>query len=222
MGPVEDCTWGRLAVDIVAGAQVRIGGVRWDKGLRLGRDRREHAVLVEALAVGASSIGRVLESRAANLASTTVPAGNSSSLARSSCMIWHWLLLRGRLLIWISPVSSRRRRQPVVLRRVWMNGSHVWRSRILRLWWRGIIASIVLWGSGIGLLRGIRIVRLLVGISARAIGIVGGWRILTLTTRICIWGRRVLTPAIGVSLGMAGHWGVYEKKKERGEEQEGA
>jgi hypothetical protein len=67
-----------------------------------------------------------------------------------------------------------------------------------------------------------RIVRLLVGISARAIGIVGGWRILTLTTRICIWGRRVLTPAIGVSLGMAGHWGVYEKKKERGEEQEGA
>jgi hypothetical protein len=67
MGPVEDCTGGRLAVDIVAGAHVRISGVRRDEGLRLGRDRREHAVLVEALAVGASSIGRVLESRAANL-----------------------------------------------------------------------------------------------------------------------------------------------------------
>jgi hypothetical protein len=58
-----------------------------------------------------------------------------------------------------------------------------------------------------------RIVRLLVGISARAIGIVGGWRILTLTTRICVGGRRVLAPAIGVSVGMAGHWGVYEERR---------
>jgi hypothetical protein len=58
-----------------------------------------------------------------------------------------------------------------------------------------------------------RIVRLLVGISARAIGIVGGWRILTLTTRICIGGRRVLAPAIGISVGMAGHWGVYEERR---------
>lgn len=67
MGPVEDCAGGRLSVDIVAGAHVRIGGVRWDERLRLGGDRREHTVLIEARAVCASSIWGVLEARAANL-----------------------------------------------------------------------------------------------------------------------------------------------------------
>jgi hypothetical protein len=131
-------------------------------------------------------------------------------------MIWHGLLLRRGLLIWVRPVSSRRR-EPIILRRVWVNGRHVWWSRILRRW-RWIVSSIVLWRSGIGLLRRIRIMRLLVGISARAIGVVGG-RIWTRATWICIGRRRILAPATGVSVGMAGHWGVYERG--RGEEKRG-
>lgn len=38
-----------------------------DKGLRLGRDWREHALLVEADAVAAASILRAFKSRAADL-----------------------------------------------------------------------------------------------------------------------------------------------------------
>lgn len=48
-------------------AQMRVGGVRGDKGLRLRRDRGEHALLVEALAVGATAVRGVFESRATNL-----------------------------------------------------------------------------------------------------------------------------------------------------------
>lgn len=46
---------------------MRVGGVRGDKGLRLRGDRCEHALLVEALAVGAAAVRRVLKARAANL-----------------------------------------------------------------------------------------------------------------------------------------------------------
>lgn len=67
MSPIEDCAGRRLAVHIVAGAHVRVRSVRRDESLRLGGDGREHAVLVEALTVGASSIGGVLETRATNL-----------------------------------------------------------------------------------------------------------------------------------------------------------
>ncbi len=67
MGPIEDCAGGRLAVHIATGAHMRVGGVCRDEGLRLGGDGREHAVLVEALAVGAPSVHGVFESRAANL-----------------------------------------------------------------------------------------------------------------------------------------------------------
>jgi hypothetical protein len=38
------------------------------KGLRLGRDGREHAFLREALAVGAATVFRLIESGAADLA----------------------------------------------------------------------------------------------------------------------------------------------------------
>lgn len=48
-------------------AQMRVGGVRGDKGLRLRRDGGEHALLVEALAVGAAAVRGVFESRATNL-----------------------------------------------------------------------------------------------------------------------------------------------------------
>lgn len=48
-------------------AQMRVGSVRGDEGLRLRGDRCEHALLVEALAVGAAAIRRVLKARAANL-----------------------------------------------------------------------------------------------------------------------------------------------------------
>lgn len=72
MGPIEDCAGGRLAVHIATGAQMRVGGVCRDEGLRLGGDRREHAVLVEALAVGAAAINRIFESRAANLSREVV------------------------------------------------------------------------------------------------------------------------------------------------------
>jgi hypothetical protein len=67
MRPVEDCSGGRLAVHIVAGAQVRVSSMRRDESLRLGGDGCEHAVLVKALAVGATSIGGVLETRATDL-----------------------------------------------------------------------------------------------------------------------------------------------------------
>lgn len=48
-------------------AQVRVGGVGGDKGLCLRGDWGEHALLVEALAVGAAAVGRVLKARTANL-----------------------------------------------------------------------------------------------------------------------------------------------------------
>lgn len=48
-------------------AQVRVGGVRGDEGLRLRRDRSKHALLVKALAVGAASVGGVFEARATDL-----------------------------------------------------------------------------------------------------------------------------------------------------------
>lgn len=51
----------QLHIWIGAGAALRVsqmgvGGVRGDKGLRLRRDRGEHALLVETLAVGATSV----------------------------------------------------------------------------------------------------------------------------------------------------------------------
>lgn len=42
--------------------------VSWHEGLCLSRDRREHAFLREALAVGAATVFRLVESGAANLA----------------------------------------------------------------------------------------------------------------------------------------------------------
>ncbi len=48
-------------------AQMRIGRVRGDKGLRLRRDRGKDALLIEALAVAASSVFRALEAGAADL-----------------------------------------------------------------------------------------------------------------------------------------------------------
>ena len=48
-------------------AQVRVGSMRGHKGLRLRRNRREHALLVKTNAVAAPAILRAFESRAADL-----------------------------------------------------------------------------------------------------------------------------------------------------------
>jgi hypothetical protein len=48
-------------------AEVRVGGVRGDEGLRLRGDRSKHALLIKALAVGAPSVGGVFEARATDL-----------------------------------------------------------------------------------------------------------------------------------------------------------
>lgn len=66
MGSVELNT-GVRASTALGVAQMRVGGVRGDKGLRLRGNRCEHALLVEALAVGAAAVGGILEARAANL-----------------------------------------------------------------------------------------------------------------------------------------------------------
>lgn len=66
MGSVELHTWVGASAALRV-AQMRVGGVRGDKGLRLRGDRGEHALLVEALAVGAAAVRGVLEARAANL-----------------------------------------------------------------------------------------------------------------------------------------------------------
>lgn len=50
-----------------AGSEMRICGVRGDKSLRLRRHGREDAFLLESLAVGASSVVRRFEARAADL-----------------------------------------------------------------------------------------------------------------------------------------------------------
>lgn len=48
-------------------AQVRVGGMRGDKCLRLRGNGRKHALLVETLAIGAASIVGVLKARAPDL-----------------------------------------------------------------------------------------------------------------------------------------------------------
>jgi hypothetical protein len=107
-------------------------GVCGDKGLRLRRDGREDAVLVESQAVGAPAVlggleagaadlGRVSKSRsrtcavgASYLAATAVAAGNGSALARGGrlvVLLLDILWRRALLAVW---VVRRRGARPLV------------------------------------------------------------------------------------------------------------
>ena len=48
-------------------AEMRVGGMRRNERLRLGRDGSEDALLLEALAIGATTVLGCFEARAANL-----------------------------------------------------------------------------------------------------------------------------------------------------------
>ena len=54
--------WQRSSV-----AKMRVGRVRWDEGLRLRRDGGEDTFLLEALAIGTTTVIRCFEARATNL-----------------------------------------------------------------------------------------------------------------------------------------------------------
>lgn len=111
-------------------------GMGWDKGLRLGGDGCEYAVLVEPHAIRAAAVLGGLEARATNLASPTVTAGNGGALARS----WRLVVLLDILGRWrralLAIVWWRRTASPLVGPReaIWLlvlGMLHVW-SRLLR------------------------------------------------------------------------------------------
>lgn len=64
-------------------SQVRIGSVGRNESLRLGRDRREHALLVEANTVAATAILRTLKTRASNLISSQRASANRATIRRA-------------------------------------------------------------------------------------------------------------------------------------------
>lgn len=87
------------------------------KGLRLGRDGREHAFLREALAVGAATVFGLIEPRAADLPSPTVSACDRSPLAwcgLGRCGIAHRRAVAGVHL------CGRRQRTVRILHDGWM------------------------------------------------------------------------------------------------------
>jgi hypothetical protein len=137
-------------------------GVRRDKGLRLGRDGREDAVLVESHAIRATAVLCRLEARAPYLqrvsggtlgikqrrnylATSAVSARNGSALARRGrlvmlldILLW-WLLL----VIWIwwrrAPRPFVGAGEPVLWRLLVLRmlASHVGARLLRRRWWEG-------------------------------------------------------------------------------------
>lgn len=148
----------RLPVGAVHGrgrANAAPDGVSGDKGLRLRRDGREDAVLVEAQAVGTAAVLGGLEARAADLAAVStrqakkrsvgvylaaaaVAAGNGSALAGCRRLVVLLDVLRRRLLlaVWIllrrgaCPLVGAGQTVLLLVLRV-LVGSHV-RARLLR------------------------------------------------------------------------------------------
>lgn len=79
--------------------------------LRLGRNGREDAFLLEALAVQTATLWILIETRATNLASSTISARNGCSLSWCRLTEIHVLLLTTSAIIWlISSIVSIRRR----------------------------------------------------------------------------------------------------------------
>lgn len=89
----------RLAIGTIHGwrlANTSPDGVGRNKSLSLCGNGCEDAVLVEPHAVGAATVLCRLEARASNLATSAVPAGNGSALARS----WRLVVLLDVLRWW--------------------------------------------------------------------------------------------------------------------------
>jgi hypothetical protein len=128
--------WRPTAV-VLRVSEMRVGSVRRYKCLCLGRNRSEHALLVETDTVAAAPILRTFKSRASNLASAAVTTGYSSPLSRSRGLVYNLRLLRWRS--WLSvdilrAVGARRRRESVrVLGTLHMrvDGGHVGGRRVL-------------------------------------------------------------------------------------------
>jgi hypothetical protein len=120
----------RTSAAVLRVSEMRIGSVCRYESLCLGRNRSEHALLVETDTVAAASILRTFKSRASNLASAAVTTGNSGPLSRSCGLVYN---LRLRWRSWLSvdirrAVGARRRRESVrVLSTLHMrvDGGHV-------------------------------------------------------------------------------------------------
>jgi len=101
-------------------------GVCGDESLGLGAYRREDALLREALTVGAAAILRLIEARAANLASPTIATCDRGSLTR--CRLgWGVLHLR---LVWRCIHLRRCRQRAILIGMLGLEGLH--RGRLLR------------------------------------------------------------------------------------------
>ena len=112
-------------------AQLRVGGVSGDEGLRLRGYRREDALLMESLTVGASAILRGLEARTADLEST--PRTSVSMAVVRTCGKARMGGVRSHLS---SPAVSASYRRPLPRCRLIECQVRRRSTIVIRRWWR--------------------------------------------------------------------------------------